>query len=35
MQKGLTTRYAIYEILKTLKNHSISFEQAYSKKTKE
>ena len=32
MQKGLKTRYAIYEILKTLKNHSVGFEQVYSKK---
>ncbi len=32
MQKGLATRYAIYEILKILKNHPISFEQAYFKK---
>ena len=32
MQKGLKTRYAIYEILKKLKNHSVSFEQVYSER---
>ena len=32
MQKGLKTRYAIYEILKALKNHSVGFEQVYSEK---
>ena len=35
MQKGLETRYTIYEILKFLKNHSANFDQVYSDKIKD
>ncbi|SVD82697.1 uncharacterized protein METZ01_LOCUS435551, partial [marine metagenome] len=34
MQKGLKTRYTIYEILKKLKNHSVNFDQVYLEKIK-
>ena len=35
MQKGLKTRYIIYEILKKLRNHSVNFDQVYLEKIKD
>ena len=34
MQKGLNTRYTIYEILKILKNYPVNFEQVFLEKIK-
>ena len=34
MQKGLKTRYIIYEILKKLRNHSVNFDQVFIEKIK-